>query len=370
MNFKLSMSMIAVSAIVAGCGGGGDATTSSNSGSTTSPSPSIPAISFGLTEIPLQTSAVNVHPLGSQEADAFDRLNRARTECGFGALTQDTRLDKAADNHAKYVIAEYMNAQHVESNTANPFFTGQEIEQRATYTGYRNTTGTNVRLGEDISYGPGTSRTLNNSLRIAALLNAPYHALDLLAPYQHTGIGIQWPAKTGFQDRFAGTEFQDQLMVATFGSTINNQGKISVQTLPTDNILTWPCSATTEKILNTFHGESPDPFNNTRNYFTNPVGTPFYVAARHGSGLRVTSAKLTHVTTGKVVPLMATRHSDTDFFPGTNLKWRHADLMDWAIIFPDQGLEVAKYRMEITATIYGKIVTKTSEFTTRNSVLD
>lgn len=348
-----------LTALLAACGGGGGET---------STTPAVPPISSRLVEVPAQTTATNAHPLGSQEAEAFARLNRARTECGFGALQQDARLDKAADNHAKYMIAERMNAGHVQDNLANPFFTGREAEDRATYTGYRNATGSNAFVSEGIDPGPGTSRSFNNAHRIAGLLNAPYHALDLLAPYQHSGIGIQWPDKAGFPDRYAGTQDHDQVLVATFGSQKNANGQITIQSMPTNDVLTWPCSATTEKIVRRFTGEYPDPFNNTRNYFTNPVGTPFYVAARHGSGLRVTTAKLTHIATGKVVPLLPTRHSDTDFYPGTNLKWRHADLMDWAIIFPDEGLDVGKYRMEITATVFGKTVTKVSEFTTVNSL--
>lgn len=368
-SFTLASTTLTVAAAImlTACGGGGGDDASESPGA-----PSTPAPSSTLTEIPmLMAVGINTYPIGSDEANGFANLNRARTECGFGALTQDTRLDRAADGHGKYLVAEYLNATHYQTNRANPFFTGYAPEDRAIATGYLNADQSNGRVSEDISFGGVLPSAFNLANGVYNLLNAPYHALDVLAPYQHVGIAVQWPAKTGFRDRHAemGIQAMDSAMVVKVGTTVSN-GRATVQALPADDILTYPCTASTGPILNTFRGEVPDPFFNQRNYVTNPVGTPFYVVARHGSGLRVTSSKLTHIASGKVVPLMAPRHSDTELFPGTNQLVSNSQLMDWAFIFPDEGLEVGKYRMEITATIKGKTVNKVSEFTTTNTLLN
>ncbi len=42
---------------------------------------------------------------GSVQLALFSQLNQDRTECGFPALQENTLLDKAAQNHAAYNVA-------------------------------------------------------------------------------------------------------------------------------------------------------------------------------------------------------------------------------------------------------------------------
>ena len=366
---KLSSLAIAVSltTLLAACGGGG-----SESSSPTNPgTPTAPVNSSSLNEIPLVLApGQNAYFLNSDESRAFDRINRARTECGLGALTQDTRLDRAAEGHAKYLISKDSPIVHDQLDTASPFFTGKTPEARATATGYLNADQSNGVVSEGVAGGQGaTLRNGDKSIVAYSLLTVPYHALDLLAPRQHVGISVQWPTKAGVPDRMAGFMAEDTVVVVEMGSP-KSSGKTTVQQLPANELLSWPCNATTSRLPLSGGYESPDPFGGTRDLATNPVGSPFYLMARHGSKLRVTSAKLTNLTTGRVVPLLPPRHSDTEIYPGTSSLFSHANLMDWAFIFPNERLEAgapgvgdSRMRMEITATVNGNPISKTVEYT-------
>jgi hypothetical protein len=366
----LQFTAIVVSLSIAACGGGGGEDSSPANPGTPTP----PANSSSLNEIPLQLApGQNAYPLASFESQTFERINRARTECGFGALTQDQRLDRAAEGHAKYVLSKDAQLGHDQFDTASLFFTGRSPEARAIAAGYLNSNQSNGLVSEGLSGGQGsTLRNGDKSITVFGLLNAPYHALDLLAPRQHVGISIQWPAKAGVPDRMAGFMVEDTVLVVKTGTPMSN-GKTTVQQLPANELLSWPCNATTVRLPNGFGGEVPDPFNGSRDFQAKPVGSPFYLMARHGSKLRVTSAKLTNLTTGRVVPLLPPRHADTEIYPGTTSLFSHANLMDWAFIFPDERLEAgapgvgdSRMRMEVTATVNGKPISKTVEYTVSN----
>lgn len=346
----------AAAALLAACGGGGDAP------AVVAPAPGpVPTIS----EVPLVTvSPPATYASGTPLANAYGHLNRARTECGFGALTQDVRLDRMADSHAQYLTID-PSASHNEPNPANPWFTGADPDVRASFVGYRNAAGTDATIGEGIAYPVGVVGSPGHyaSLEVYGLLNAPYHAMDLLAPWQHVGIGIS--ART-IVSPFGNSTAEN--LVLNYGSRNTTAGLLSVQTLPADTVLTWPCAATTGPVYDSFRGENPPPVPG-RNLATQPVGTPFYVVARKGSGLRVTSANLIALASGRSVPLMAARYSDSEVFPGTTTRFSSYALMDWAFILPDEKMPAGRYRMTFTASVNGKAVNRSVEFTTRDGLV-
>lgn len=365
---RIALLAISAATLVA-CGGGGGESSPSNPGT-----PTPPANSSSLNEIPLQLApGQNAYPLASFESQTFERLNRARTECGLGALTQDTRLDRAAEGHSKYIMAKTSAQQltHTQDDTTSTFFTGRNPEERARMAGYLNANMSNGVVSEGIA-GGSLLRGFDKTRRVYDLLNAPYHALDLLAPRQHVGISIQTPTSAGTPDRLAGSALEDSVLVVNVGSTTDaSGGKVTVQKLPVDELLSWPCTATSTRLAPAFAGEDPDPFRaDGRDLASKPAGHPFYLMARHGSKLRVTSAKLTNLTTGRVVPLLPPRHSDTERDYRTNGLFSTASLMDWAFIFPDERIEAgvggmgdSRMRMEVTATVNGKPISKTVEYT-------
>lgn len=347
----------AAAALLAACGGGGDAP------AVVAPAPGpVPTIS----EVPLVTvSPPATYASGTPLANAYGHLNRARTECGFGALTQDVRLDRMADSHAQYLTID-PNAGHNEPNPANPWFTGADTHIRASFVGYRNAAGTDATVGEGLAYVGGTPAAPGHyaSREVYGLLNAPYHALSLLAPWQHVGIGISHvarPSPLGFVS-------YDEQLVLNYGSRNTAAGLLSVQTLPADTVLTWPCAATSGPVYDSFRGEDPTPVPG-RNLTTQPVGTPFYVVARKGSGLRITSANLLALASGRSVPLMAARYSDTEIYPGTSSGFGSARLIDWAFLLPDEKMPAGRYRMTFTASVNGKAVNRSVEFTTRDGLV-
>lgn len=91
-----SFGLIAMAtAMLAGCGGGGE-------DPTLTPTPTTPSI---YQPIALQTAMPAGNYTDPMRLAAFNYLNTERLKCGFGALTQNTTLDKAAQNHAEYVTS-------------------------------------------------------------------------------------------------------------------------------------------------------------------------------------------------------------------------------------------------------------------------
>lgn len=381
MNKKLSLVAISTIALIAGCGGGGaDSTTSTATpNSPSAPVTSQPVITGHLSEVPLQnTMPQHAYPVNSGEAHAFEKLNRARIECGFGSMIQDVRLDKMAMNHSRYLLKEgfpNVGLSHVETNKNNPFFTGTQSWDRAKIVGFL-TTETNFNgVGEDISGGvlPAETFTKGESLGryIELLLSAPYHALDMLAPRTQMGVNISWPENSNIPNILPGGGAVHSPVVTTVspGSSTNSNQQTQIHQWPADDVLTWPCNGTTNTLLTYMTPETVDVFNNTRNYTLNPVGTPFYIVSKHGSNLNITSQKLIEVSTGASVPLLPARYGKKEIYPGTNETHTSAKLMDWAFIMPDVALENSKrYRMEFTATVNGKTVARTVEFTPKSAL--
>ena len=116
-----------------------------------------------------------------KEAQAgLDRLNHWRTQAGLPALAPNAQLQKAAQNHARYLSRDPEG--HDETHRSNPSYTGADPQARAVAAGY--------------SAGVAENLTISNFARSGrastdSLMTALYHRLALLTP-THTEAGAAW----------------------------------------------------------------------------------------------------------------------------------------------------------------------------------
>ena len=116
-----------------------------------------------------------------KEAQAgLDRLNHWRTQAGLPALAPNAQLQKAAQNHARYLSRDPEG--HDETHRSNPSYTGADPQARAVAAGY--------------SAGVAENLTISNFARSGrastdSLMTALYHRLALLTP-THNEAGAAW----------------------------------------------------------------------------------------------------------------------------------------------------------------------------------
>lgn len=84
--------LLITSAVLSACGGGGGAgAPTPNAGtSAAAPAPIAPVPGTTVVTAPL----LGTYAAGSEQANVFALLNQERSSCGFGALQQDSRLDR------------------------------------------------------------------------------------------------------------------------------------------------------------------------------------------------------------------------------------------------------------------------------------
>lgn len=360
---KFSLLAITAATLVACGGGGGESTPSNPTTPPTNPS-------FNLVEVPLVTSVPAAYAANSVERGAFEEANRARSECGLGMATPDARLDMAAEMHARYLTLQKGNTPdaHFQTNLTNPWYRGNSPVNRAQVAGYQHPG--SVSEGMSINgvipiRGPWSEIELG-VVSVQALLSAPFHALDLLAPRMHLSVGASWSTKLGLVNDHpaasAGIEWG--AIVKNYGTPVNAQGIQTVQAIPANDVLTWPCNGTTSKVSTRFGSEIPDPLPG-RNLVTQPVGTPFYFMSRMGSNLTIKSARLFNVATGIEIPLMPVRHMRNELYPGSTSLFSVTGLMDSAFVFPDVPLPPSStVRMDFVALVSGKDVAKSVTYRT------
>jgi len=124
--------------------------------------------------------------LGYERSSALSRLNTIRENMGMNTLLQDSALEKAAQNHANYLIANHEKS-HFEQK-GKPHFTGVSPLDRALYTHYDA-----LQVIEDLSTGHYSGKE-----SIDGLLSAIYHRFGFLnTSIDEIGIGVaQDPAQS------------------------------------------------------------------------------------------------------------------------------------------------------------------------------
>lgn len=215
-----SVLSIGLTALLTACGGGGG-----GDAALATPAAQTPQAA---------TTVVNVtatHTPGGEEANAFSLLNKARTECGFGSLTQNPHLDRAAVSHSLFLTVNGLQYGHSEA-AGLPGFTGVSPTDRAQAAGYSFPTSEDVAIRSSAPLADGMLRTTRE---VAGLLAAPYHSINLLDQQADLGVGfsqVRAPASVGI------AETEKIALVFKLGI------RAGVNDLAPDSVYTYPCQST------------------------------------------------------------------------------------------------------------------------------
>jgi len=290
----LVVSAIAV-AVLVGCGGGGGG----GGGGvpfalpTTTPPASQPETPAPTTSSLQSSVAPANYSANSGELAAYSYLQKARSDCGFGLLQQNTKLDQAAKAHSRYLIAAGNDTTavvgHGEDDVNNPFYTGSSPFARASAAGY----GENVV--EDLSattefYGdkngvelPTAGTRGENAMR--SLLNTVAHLVGAMSPGKEIGYGIE---QKNVEKASGG--FTTLRIDYRFGLLVGSQG--GTQLLGAGNVASYPCGKTVGLDYAFAPAtEDPNPFPEIVDQSAK-VGPPLYIRADEGSTLTVKSFSL------------------------------------------------------------------------------
>lgn len=213
---------------------------------------------------------------GQAELGAFEVLQLARTQCGFGALTRNVQLDAAALSHAKYLVNLSIatggsSLSHLETPRV-PDFTGIYPWDRAQYQGYDY-----LGLAEildatvwEYTYAPAfPSMEERGANSMRNLLNTVYHLSGAMYDGSEVGLGA-YLATT----RINATTWREEY---SFGS-LNAYRFVNQRiTLGAGKVVTYPCQGSTN-VPTSFEpaNESPNPFVGSP-YASALVGPPIYL---------------------------------------------------------------------------------------------
>jgi len=331
---RLRFSVMVMSAALAACGGGGGGDAPAPSSEASS---DLPVISASPISIPNATYAAD-----SAEQGGWQMLQEARGLCGFGLLTQDTRLDAAALAHAKYQTNQSKLTgdsllSHLETVSSDPNYTGYEPWDRTQAQGY----GTQVaeiiaatvwkyNVANPPAFPTPAQRGAESMLN---LLNTVYHLTGAMYEGADVGFGADLLTIASGSDRRE--EFR-------FGSLNGFQ----TRSLPLGQgkLATYPCQGSVN-VPTTFVPayESPNPFPT----MTSPlqvVGPPIYLKVDSGQVLQLTSRSITRSDGSTVESSVLTRANDPAGMIGTNE----------VFVVPSTTLQAnTRYTVSLAGTING-----------------
>ena len=318
-NFRFPLIAV-VSALLVACGGGsggGSVTTSSTTPVVETP-PVI--ITPAPATVPALVTAAPASTYTGRHLETYDTVNRNRLACGFGALTQNTKLDAASNAHAAYIQANGRVTTHDEVR-GQPGFTGVSPSDRTAAAGYAGTTSEGISL-------QGVTLVISGSAMASGLLVAPYHAIDML---------------TGWRDVGLATASND--LIISYGVASG----VALQTAA--GVRTWPCDGMTGVPFGS-GGEIPNPFPTRPADFN--WGTPIIVV---GSGaLRISSATITGPS--GPAPLAAVYADGQTVDPNGRCKG------SVACVIPEILAQTTKYDVAVTGTLDGVAFERKFSFTT------
>jgi uncharacterized protein YkwD len=326
---KISLlAAIAATTVLVACGGGGGSggtgTTSGSAGASTATTQSASSADV----------ATPAYAQGGIELAMFQTVNAARQQCGFPSVLENTTLDRAAANHASYMIDNSGIATDTEV-AGNPGFTGIAYEDRAQAVGYPAGVGV---AGE--SAGFYTNATLTGAAYGQQLalgwISGVYHSAIITSPYQQIGFGTAQTTYQGYPQVLASNDWSGSIPL-------------------TGNLpLTYPCQGTTG-VPYAYGGEIPQPPGTTNG--TN-WGPAIPVAGNVGDTVTLSSATLTD-TSGNVTTLQILNPAGD---PNKLIPAYEAVAYATAKLDPSMN-----YTASITGTYNGKAFSRTFTFTTDNS---
>ncbi|MCA8002840.1 MULTISPECIES: CAP domain-containing protein [Burkholderia cepacia complex] len=336
-TISLSALSVAAALTLAACGGGGDGG-STNTGSTggTNPNPSNPGTPS--TTVPGTVDSAQ-YPAGSAQLAALTLLNQYRTQCGFPAIKQNTVLDQAAQNHAKYIG---LNGVVTDSEVSgNQGYTAASYSDRAVAAGFPNgAVGIGASGAGNAVFTSNFNAALAGQQFIYSLLGGAYHAVVATFPVDNAGFG----------------EFETQVTSGSYTYTESWQS-ISMYSTRTQAITngpkTFPCDGVTGVPYREV-GEIPTP----PNVSTSGWGTPIVVMGNITDTIVVQSASVTGPSGAVAVQVL---NSDSD--PNKLLgKYQ-------AVAYPTSPLDPkTTYNVTINGTSNGTAFSRNFSFTTGNVV--
>jgi hypothetical protein len=172
------MAMLAALTSLAACGGGGG-----GAAPTPPPPPPAPAPApTSSTPIAAQLSVPTPVGYDADRLAAFNRLNEIRLAAGLGMLAQNVAMDRAAQAHAEWMVANDSFTHEEVAGTAG--FTGVSWPLRDEAFGYLSAGGTEVMA--ERAYG---------AEGVDVLVNMVYHRAGMLA-FEPVDVGIGWSARS------------------------------------------------------------------------------------------------------------------------------------------------------------------------------
>jgi uncharacterized protein YkwD len=321
------MTLVAIASLSA-CGGGGE-----------SSAPAAPFVPVAApSQAPTTVAAVPVgsYAAGSQQEGVFLLLNKERSNCGFGLVAQDPRLDKSATSHVNFLSANGGQFSHNEA-AGLPFFTGVTEQARAVAAGYNGSVGGALSQ----NYVPAGFQATSS---VRSLLAAPYHLLGLIGNFADVGIGhLEAPA--------------DALGYHASITNITLGQRTGVNDLDGSKVYTYPCAGSTG-VNAMLTDESPSPlptalalrYDSFRQY-----GTPIAIKLRTGKVLKVTNVTISPEGGGAPITTVVVDKTN-DPLKGT-LSWAPNSE---AYALPTQRLlPLSTYTFTVTGTSDGVAFTHT-----------
>ena len=317
------------SAIVLSACGGGSGGGSASSTPATSPTPAMSPTSTATAQANVGTLSSPEYATGSNELAAFQQLNQMRQECGFPALSDNSLLDKATQNHRNYMIANN-SWSHYETQ-GNTDFTGYAPSDRGTAVGYPW-----AEYGETIGAG------LNGAGAIIALASVPYHAAGLF--YDYAEVGMAWGTMSSGEN----------LLVADYG----NETVSPAAPLYSNGPLTYPCSGLTYVQRENLAAEDTPPYINgsPANNVPGSWGTPIVIEGNVTDTILLNSVSVSGPN--GAVPVSFYDSSDDP---------QHVLIQSEAFAIPNAPLAATTtYSVVASGTINGTPFTRSFSFTTGN----
>ncbi|MBU9589465.1 CAP domain-containing protein [Burkholderia multivorans] len=331
-----TVSALAAAAVLAlaACGGGGDGG-STNTGSTgNNPNPSNPgnpsATVPGTVESPQYAA-------GSAQLAALTLLNQYRSQCGFPALKQNTVLDQAAQNHAKYIGEN--NAVTDTEVPGNAGYTGATYIDRAVAAGFPGGVIGIGASGANAVFTNNFNATVAGQQFVGSLLGGAYHAVVATFPVDLVGFGESETQTTSGSYTFT-ESWQSISMYAAKPQALQGGPK------------TFPCDGVTGVPYRGI-GEVPTP----PNVSSSGWGTPITVMGNLTDVINMQSASVTGPS-GTVDVQILNSDSDPNKLLG---KYQ-------AVAYPTSPLQPnTTYSVTINGTVNGAAFSRTFSFATANT---
>lgn len=335
----ISLSALATASLLAlaACGGGGGDSGSTNTGSNgNNPHPSNPGTPS--TSIPGTVENAQ-YPAGSAQLAALTLLNQYRTQCGFPALKQNTVLDQAAQNHAKYIGLNGSITDNEVSGKSG--FTGNTYADRVVAAGFPNgAIGVGASGAGNAVFTNNFNATLAGQQFVGTLLSGAYHAVIATFPVDNAGFGEYETQVTSGSYTYT-ESWQSISMYSNREQRISN----SPQTFPCDGVTGVPYQGI---------GEIPSP----PNVSSSGWGTPITVMGNLTDAIVVQSATVTGPS-GAVAVQILNADSDPNKLIG---KYQ-------AVAYPTSPLTPnTKYSVTINGTANGTAFSRSFSFTTGNVI--